>query len=67
LNAEDQIFRVLRSIEGEVGLARNVRDEQGFRGIELLTRNGISIVSSSSGKRLSSLAVQQVYVAGMRP
>lgn len=67
LNAEDQIFRVLRSLEGEVGLARNVRDEQGFRGIELLTRNGISIVSSSSGKRLSSLAVQQVYVAGMRP
>lgn len=67
LNAEDQIFRVLRSLEGEVGLARNVRDEQGFRGVELLTHNGISIVSSSSGKRLASIPVQQVYVAGTRP
>lgn len=66
LNANDQIFRVLRSLEGEVGLSRRVRDEQGFRGIELLTRNGISIVSSTSGQRLSSVPVQSITVAGSR-
>lgn len=66
LNANDQIFRMLRSLEGEVGLSRGVRDEQGMRGIELLTRNGISIVSSSSGKRLASVPIQAVQVAGTR-
>ena len=64
LNAEDQIFRVLRSLEGEVGLSRRVRDEQGMRGVELLTRNGISIVSSTTGKRLGSLPIQGVHIAG---
>ncbi|GFE66964.1 hypothetical protein [Litoreibacter roseus] len=64
VNADDQIFRVLRSLEGEVGLSRRIRDEQAFRGIELLTRNGISIVSSSSGKRLGSVPVQIVRIAG---
>lgn len=64
LNARDQIFRVLRSLEGEVGLSRRVRDEQGMRGIELLTRNGISIVSSTTGKRLGSVPVQDIRIAG---
>ncbi len=64
LNAQDQIFRVLRSLEGEVGLSRRVRDEKGFRGIELLTRNGISIVSSTSGKRLGSVPIQEIHIAG---
>jgi hypothetical protein len=67
VNAENQIFRALRSLEGEVGLSRRVRDEQGFRGIELLTRNGISIVSSTSGKRLGSVPVQEVRIAGTSP
>lgn len=64
LNARDQIFRVLRSLEGDVGLSRTVRDEKGFRGIELLTRNGISIVSSTSGKLLGSVPIQDVQIAG---
>lgn len=64
VNQRAQSFRMIRALEGVIGISKTVRDENGFRGVEVLTRNGVSVVSPSTGAPLETIGVQQTAIAG---
>lgn len=64
INNIGQSYRMIRALEGVVGLSRTLRDENGFRGIETLSRNGVTVISPSTGKPMETIPIQQVAVAG---
>ncbi len=64
INNIGQSYRMIRALEGVVGLSRTLRDENGFRGIETLSRNGVTVISPSTGKVMETIPIQQVAVAG---
>ncbi|WP_299592983.1 hypothetical protein [uncultured Tateyamaria sp.] len=64
INNIGQSYRMIRALEGVVGLSRTLRDENGFRGIETLSRNGVTVISPSTGKAMETIPIQQVAVAG---
>lgn len=64
INNIGQSYRMIRALEGVVGLSRTLRDENGFRGIETLSRNGVTVISPSTGNVMDTIPIQQVAVAG---
>ncbi|MGH1413504.1 MAG: hypothetical protein ACRBB0_08420 [Pelagimonas sp.] len=64
INNIGQSYRMIRALEGVVGLSRTLRDENGFRGIETLSRNGVTVISPSTGKPMETILIQQVAIAG---
>jgi hypothetical protein len=64
LDGDGQPIRILNSLEGVVGVSRSLRDEQGYRGVEILSRDGVIVVSPTSGEILETIQVQAISVAG---
>lgn len=64
VNERDQSFRMIRALEGVIGISKTARDENGFRGVEVLSRNGVSVVSPSTGAQMETIPIQQVAIAG---
>ena len=64
VNARGQSFRMIQALEGVVGISKTLRDENGFRGIETLSRNGVTVISPSTGAPMETIPIQPVAVAG---
>lgn len=64
VNERDQSFRMIQALEGVVGISKTARDENGFRGVEVLSRNGVTVISPSTGAQMETVPIQQVAVAG---
>lgn len=64
INNLGQSYRMIQALEGVVGISKTKRDENGFRGIETLSRSGVTVISPSTGKTMETIPVQSVAVAG---
>jgi hypothetical protein len=64
INNIGQSYRMIRALEGVVGISKTERDENGFRGIETLGRGGVTVISPSTGKVMETIPIQPVSVAG---
>lgn len=64
INDLGQSYRMLQALEGVVGISKTLRDENGFRGVETLSRNGVIVISPSTGAPMETIPVQSVTVAG---
>ena len=64
INNLGQSYRMIEALEGVVGLSRTLRDENGFRGVETLSRGGVTVISPSTGAPMETIPVQPVAVAG---
>lgn len=64
INNIGQSYRMIRALEGVVGISKTERDENGFRGIETLSRGGVTVISPSTGKVMETISIQTVAVAG---
>lgn len=64
INDLGQSYRMIQALEGVVGLSRILRDENGFRGIETLSRGGVMVISPSTGAPMEAIPVQPVAIAG---
>jgi|GEM_PF-1246992 hypothetical protein len=64
INDLGQSYRMIQALEGVVGITKTLRDENGFRGVETLSRNGVILISPSTGAPMETIPVQPVAVAG---
>ena len=64
INNLGQSYRMIRALEGVVGVSKTLRDEDGFRGIETLSRGGVTVISPSTGASMETIPIQPVAVAG---
>ncbi|MCQ0090349.1 hypothetical protein [Roseovarius sp. M141] len=64
INNLGQSYRMIQALEGVVGLSRTLRDENGFRGIETLSRGGVTVISPSTGAVMETIPTQPVAIAG---
>ncbi len=64
INNLGQSYRMIQALEGVVGISKTLRDENGFRGIETLSRNGVLVISPSTGAPMETIPVQPVNIAG---
>lgn len=64
INEIGQSFRKIEALEGVVGISKTLRDENGFRGVETLSRNGVTVISPSTGAPMETIPIQSVAVAG---
>lgn len=64
INNLGQSYRMIQALEGVVGISKTLRDENGFRGVETLSRNGVIVISPSTGAPMETIPVQSVAVAG---
>ncbi|MBO6727850.1 MAG: hypothetical protein JJ911_19485 [Rhizobiaceae bacterium] len=64
VNARGQSFRMIQALEGVVGVSKSLRDENGFRGVEVLSRNGVTVISPSTGAPMETVPIQPVAIAG---
>ncbi|WP_113913369.1 hypothetical protein [Roseovarius dicentrarchi] len=64
INNLGQSYRMIQALEGVVGLSRTLRDENGFRGLETLSRGGVTVISPSTGAVMETIPTQPVAIAG---
>ena len=64
INNLGQSYRMIRALEGAVGISKTLRDEDGFRGIETLSRGGVTVISPSTGAPMETIPIQPVAIAG---
>jgi len=64
INNLGQSYRMIQALEGVVGISKTLRDENGFRGVETLSRNGVIVISPSTGAPMETIPTQSVSVAG---
>ena len=64
VNERDQSFRLIQALEGVVGISKTLRDENGFRGVETLSRNGVMVISPSTGAPMETIPIQPIEIAG---
>jgi hypothetical protein len=64
INDLGQPYRMLQALEGVVGISKTLRDGNGFRGVETLSRSGVIVMSPSTGAPMETIPVQSVSVAG---
>ncbi|MDA3858330.1 MAG: hypothetical protein PF480_08885 [Roseovarius sp.] len=64
INNLGQSYRMIQALEGVIGISKTLRDENGFRGIETLSRGGVTVISPSTGAPMEMIPIQPVAVAG---
>lgn len=64
INDLGQSYRKIPALEGVVGISKTLRDKDGFRGVEVLSRNGVTVISPSTGASMETIPIQQIAVAG---
>lgn len=64
INKLGQSYRMIRALEGVVGISKTLRDENGFRGIETLSRNGVTVISPATGAPMETIPIQPIAIAG---
>lgn len=64
INNIGQSYRMIRALEGVIGISKTERDENGFRGIETLSRGGVTVISPSTGAPMKTIPIQPVVIAG---
>ena len=55
---------MIQALEGVIGISKALRDENGFRGIETLSRGGVTVISPSTGAPMETIPIQPVVIAG---
>lgn len=64
VNDKGQSFRQIYSLEGAIGISKTIRDKHGYRGIETSSRDGVTVISPSTGAILETIKPQPVAIAG---
>lgn len=65
INNLGQSYRMIQALEGVIGISKTLRDENGFRGIETLSRGGVTVISPSTGAPMETIPIQPVVIAGI--